>query len=126
MKKKGVDSIHPVVMDGNLEKAEALSALSKASCAATAALPEALARCKTPAQKQKVMADRDICQLAYLNSLAKSLVQTGPLFEQMADDLGKAAIDVQARLKELKDPVAVSNLLVDVARLASSLALAFA
>jgi hypothetical protein len=115
-----------IVMDGNLERAEALSALNAASLSATAALPHALIKCETQAQMQKVIADRDICQLAYTNCLARSLKHTGPLFEQMAKDLENAAGEITRKSKSLQDAIEAINLLSDAVRLAGSLSLAFA
>lgn len=126
MTKKKDTTIQTVVMDGNLERAEALSALSAASVAATAALPDALIKCKTQTQMQKVIADRDTCMLAYTNCMARSLKYTGPLFEVVARDLEKAAGEITRKAKNLKDAIEAINLLSDAVRLASSLALAFA
>jgi hypothetical protein len=119
-------TIQTIVMDGNLQRAEALAALSAASLAATAALPDALFKCKTKAQMQKVIAHRDTCQLAYTNCLARSLKHTGPLFEQIAQDLEKAAGEIAQKSKSLQNAIEATNLLSDAVRLASSLALAFA
>ncbi len=119
-------TIQAITMDGELKKVEALAALSAASLAATAALPDALTKCETQAQMQKVMADRDICLLAYTNCLVHSLKHTGPLFEQMAKDLEKAANEITQKSKSLQNAIEAINLLSDAVRLASSLALAFA
>lgn len=118
--------LQAIVMDGNLEKSEALAALSSASLAATAALPSALIKCETQEQMQKVMADRDICQLAYTNCLVKSLKHTGPLFEKMAKDLSDTSDEIKQKSKDLKNATDAINLLSGAVRLASSLALAFA
>mgnify|MGYP000877987536 CR=1 FL=1 len=115
-----------LLMDGKLERAEALAALNAAALAATAALPDALIKCETQKQMQKVIADRDICQLAYTNCMDKSLKRTGPLFEQVAKDLEKAAEEITQRSKSLQDAIEATKLLVDAVRLAGSLALAFA
>ena len=122
---QGDTTMQAVVMDGNLKKAEALAAFSAASLAATAALPDALFKCETEAQRQKVMADRDVLQLAYTNCLVRSLIHTGPLFDQMAKDLDEAAKKIASKSKELQNADEAINVLSDVARLASSLALAF-
>jgi hypothetical protein len=119
-------TMQTIMMDGNLERAEALAALSAASRAATAALPAALIKCETQAQMQKVIADRDTCLLAYTNCLARSLKHTGPLFEQMAKDLEKAAEEISRKSECLQNANEAINLLSDAVRLASSLALAFA
>ena len=115
-----------IVMDGNLERAEALEALSAASLAASEALPDALIKCDTREQMQKVISDRDTCQLAYTNCLAQSLKRTGPLFEQMAKDLEKAAQEITRKSKNLENATEAINLLADAVSLAASLALAFA
>jgi uncharacterized protein HemX len=118
-------SLNTIVMDGNLETAEALAALSAAALAATAALPAALGRCETQRQMEKVIADRDICQLAYSNSLQKSLRHTGPLFEQIAKELNSASEEIDRKSKELAGAAEAVDLLAAAARLAGSLALAF-
>ena len=118
-------AMQTIVMDGNLEKAEALAALSAASLAATAALPNALIKCETQKQMQKVITDRDTCQLAYTNCLERSLKYTGPLFEQMAKDLADAAGEITRKSKKLQNAIEAVNLLSDAVRLASTLALAF-
>lgn len=84
-----------IVMDGNLQMAEALAAFNASTLAATAALPKALDKCETEQQMQKIIADRDIVQLAYINALHKSLKHTGPLFEQIAKDLACAAKEIE-------------------------------
>lgn len=119
-------TIDTLVMDGKLERAEAILALAAAARAATEALPDALRVCKTREEMQKVIAGRDICQLAYTNCLVRSLTHTGPLFEQAANDLEKAASEVAKKTKNLKDGAEAISLLNDVVRLATSLTLAFA
>lgn len=119
------DTIQTIVMDGNLQQAEAISTLSAAAIAATAALPSALLKCENQSQIQKVIADRDTCQLAYTNCLAKTIKHTGPLFEQIAKELDDTAREVQRKAQTLKDASEAVNLLSDLVRLASSLALAF-
>lgn len=113
-------------MDGELEGAEALAALSAAAIATTAALPGALTKCTTAAEMQKVIADRDTCQLAYTNSLVKSLRHTGPMFEKMAQDLTAEATRIKQHSRSLKDASEALKLFAEAVRLASSLALAFA
>jgi len=115
-----------IVMDGSLDRAEALAALSAASLATTEALPDALLKCDTRMQMQKVIADRDTCQLAYTNALAQSLKHSGPLFEQIAKDLEKAAKEITKKSKNLENATEAINLFADAVRLAASLALAFA
>src|SRR5688500_8111222 len=115
-------TMQTITMSGPLEKAEALVALSAASLAATAALPDALIKCETQARMQKVIADRDTCVLAYTNCLDRSLKHTGPLFEQMAKELGKAAEEITRKSKSLQDAIEAINLLSDAVRLATSLA----
>ncbi len=74
---------------------------------------------------QRVIADRDTCQLAYTNALALSLKHSGPLFEQMAKDLEKAAKEITKKSKNLKNATEAINLFADAVSLAASLALAF-
>jgi hypothetical protein len=119
-------TIQPMFMNGNLDKAKALSALSTASNAATAALPSALIKCDKPEQMQKIMADRDLCQLAYTNSLVLSLKHTGPLFSKIADDLEATSEEVLKQATQLQNAVEAVKLLTDLVKLATSLALAFA
>lgn len=120
------NTIQSIVMDGNLQRAEALGALSAAAVAATMALPDILTACKTQDEMQKVIADRDTCQLAYINSLAKSLLHTGPMFEQMAKDLESEAKKIKAQSANLRNSIEAVNLLANAVKLATSLALAFA
>ncbi|MBI4488197.1 MAG: hypothetical protein HY694_03870 [Deltaproteobacteria bacterium] len=115
-----------MVHDGKLTQAEALEALRIAAQAATEALPAALKQCQTDSERSKVQADRDTVMLAYLNSLKKTLVNTGALFENMAEDLKKVAKDVAEKAEKLKNASEAINLLADLVRLAASLALAFA
>jgi hypothetical protein len=126
MAKNKAKTMKIIVMDGNLTEAEALRALSLAAQTATAALPKALAKCKTSAQEQQVMADRDTCMLAYLTCLEKSLTRTGPLFEAVAADLEKTAVEVTRKADSLKNAIEAINLFSDLVKLAGSLALAFA
>jgi hypothetical protein len=112
-------------MDGALTQAEALGALSAAALAATQALPGALLRCETREQMQHVIADRDACQLAYTTALARSLFHTGPLFEQAADELQRAARAVAKSAQKQKTAAEAVGLLADLVRLSSKLALAF-
>ncbi|NTV06405.1 MAG: hypothetical protein HGA59_07870 [Chlorobiaceae bacterium] len=118
-------TIQSIVMDGHLEAAEALGALSAASVAATAALPVALSKCETESQMEKVIADRDRCMLAYINSQKKTLQQTGPLFERTAKELEIAAAEIKQKTQNLHNAVDAVNLMADITRLACSLALAF-
>ena len=115
-----------IVHDGELTLDEALSALGTAAQAATEALPDALAACKTDAERQKVQADRDTVVIAFLNSLKKSLVITSTLFETTAADLEKTAAKVRKDATSLKNATEAINLLTDLVRLSASLALAFA
>jgi ABC-type transporter Mla subunit MlaD len=71
------------------------------------------------------MAHREICQLAYLNSQERSLKQTSALFKKLADDLDTATAEVNRKATQLKNSIEAVKLLVDIARLASALALAF-
>lgn len=126
MTKEKEKTIQSIVMDGQLEKAEALAALSAASVAATTALPDLLIKCETQEQMQKVIADRDTCLLAYSNCFVRTLQHNGPLFEQIAKDLDKSAAQIHKKSKELKDAAEAVNLLSEAVRLATTLALAFA
>jgi hypothetical protein len=115
-----------VVHDGTLTEAEALEALSAAAQAATEALPNALEKCETPAQLEKVQNDRDTVLLAYLNSLNRSLKNTSSQFEALANELSAEAAAVKARAGTVKNTAEAVNLMTDLVRLAASLALAFA
>jgi len=115
-----------LVMDGRLDEAEALAVLSNAARAATHAMPRALLLCTTQEQMQKVISDRDTAVLAYTNSLAKSLLHTGPLFEQTAKQLADATASVLKEADKLKSDIEAIRLFAELARLASKLALAFA
>ena len=114
-----------IVHDGQLTQDGALGALRIAAESATEALPDALAKCNSQDQREKVQAERDTVVLAYLNSLKKSLLQTSSLFEKMAEDLQREAEEVKQKAKSLTDAVAAVNLLTELVRLAASLALAF-
>jgi hypothetical protein len=118
--------IFSIVHDGQLTKAEALQALRVAAQAATEALPAALAQCRTDSERQTVQGDRDIVMLAHLNSLQKTLIQTGTLFEKMAADLEQEAGNVRNKATTLQNISEAINLFADLVRLAGSLALAFA
>jgi hypothetical protein len=114
-----------IVHDGSLTRAEALAALQAAASAATEALPEALAKCKTDAAKQQVQNDRDTVALAYLNSLDRSLTNTSSQFEAIASQLTTEAGSVKQRAQSLQNETQAINLMTDLVRLAASLALAF-
>jgi hypothetical protein len=113
-------------IDGELEEAEALGALAKAAERATEALPDALARCDSDEERQRVMAERDVIVLAYLSSIKKSLIHTAPKFEKLADDLEREADRVRQKAKALKNAVDAINLFSELTKLAASVALAFA
>ena len=119
-------SFQTIVMDGELTKSEALKALSDAALAATGALPHALLKCKTREEMQKVMADRDTIMLAYTGAMVRSLMHTGPMFEQVAKNLVDAAKDVANNSQSLKDAIDAINLMSEAVRLSCTLALAFA
>lgn len=123
---QSVGTMTTIVLDGRLEKAEALRALRVAAQQATDALPKALKKCKNNQQMQKIIGDRDTIVLAYLTCLRQSLLHTGPHFENLASDLEQAAKDVKQKAKSLKDATEAINLLAGVVGLAASLALAFA
>lgn len=125
MTKQTGNTMQTIVMDGNLKMAEALAAFNASALAATAALPAALSKCETESQMQKIITDRDIVQLAYINALNKSLKHTGPLFEQIAKDLECAAKEIEKKSKKLTSAADALSLLAEAARLACSLALAF-
>lgn len=126
MGKQATGTTGTIALDGKLQRAEALHALRIAVQHSTEALPKALEKCENKQQRQKVMNDRDTLLLAYLTSLHKSLLHTGPLFEKMASDLEKAAKEIKAKATDLKNTSEAINLFADVVRLAGSLALAFA
>lgn len=117
--------MNTIVTDGTLTEEEALDALRAAATAATEALPAALAKCKTDAQRLEVIGDRDKVLLAFLTALQKSLTRTGPLFEKVATDLQQAAEDVGRKKESLANANAAINLFSDLVRLSASLALAF-
>ena len=114
-----------IVHDGKLTQEEALKALRIAAQSATEALPAALEKCTTDDERHKVMADRDTVVLAYLNSLQKTLVQTGALFENTAINLANEADNVRQKAAALTDVTDAINLFAELIRLAASLALAF-
>ncbi len=115
-----------IVHDGQLTQEEALGALRIAAQSATEALPAALAKCTTDEERQKVMTDRDTVMIAYLNSLKKTLIQTGSLFEKTAMDLEAEAENVRQKAKTLNDVNEAISLFTGLITLAASLALAFA
>lgn len=115
-----------IVHDGQLQKAEALTALRAAAQAATAALSADGMASLPKSTRQKIQADRDLVVLAFLTCLNKSLVNSSSLFERTADDLIAAADQVTASVDEFENAAEAINLLGDIVRLASSLALAFA
>lgn len=114
-----------IVHDRQLTKEEALSSLRIAAQSATEALPKALAICATDNDRRKVMADRDTVVLAYHNSLQKTLIQTGALFEKTASDLETEAENVRQKAAALTNATDAINLLTGLIKLAASLALAF-
>jgi hypothetical protein len=124
-KKSVLQKTVSIVHDGKLTQEEALKALRVASQSATEALPAALGKCTTDEERQKVMTDRDLVVLAYLNSLQKTLVQTGALFETTAINLETEAENVRRKAGALTDVTDAINLLTELIRLAASLALAF-
>ncbi len=119
-------NIQTIFMDGSLTQAEALAALSAAALSATEALPYALLKCEKREEMQRVIADRDTCQLAFTHALVRSLQHTGPLFEQTAGELTAAAKKVSRDARALKNGAEAIELLSDCVRLAARLALAFA
>lgn len=124
--KKEINLSDEIVRDGKLTRDEALNGLKDAAVSANNALPKALAKCNTPAEREKVQTDRNITVLSYLRAQRKSLEKTGPLFEKMADNLKKEAANVRQKTEELKEAVEAIKLLEELARLAAVLALAFA
>ncbi|WP_020483059.1 hypothetical protein [Methylomonas sp. MK1] len=112
--------------DGKLTRDEALGSLRLAAQRATESLPAALSKCEKEEEKHKIIGDRDIIVLAYLNSLNKSLLHTGPLFEETASNLEKEAEIVGEMAKSLKDTTEAINLFAGLLQLAAALAVAFA
>ncbi len=112
--------------DGRLTQAEALAALRAADEAARAAKRDALRRCQNQEQVCKVLSDCIACSLAYTGALRKSLQQTGPQFEEQAQQLRAAAQEVTGKSKQLRTAAEAVELLADTVRLARSLTLAFA
>lgn len=116
-----------IVHDGKLTQEEALEALRTAAQSATEALPAALAKCAGDGDASiKVMTDRDTVVLAYQNSLQKTLVQTGALFEKTAENLERESENVRQKAATLSGVSDAINLFTELIRLATSLALAFA
>jgi hypothetical protein len=115
-----------IVHDGALTQDEALDALQQAAQAATEALPDALAKCSSDAERTQVMNDRDTVVVAYLDALKKSLVNTSGMFEQVAGALRDEADAVRQRKQALVDGAQAIGLFGDLVKLAASLALAFA
>ena len=115
-----------IAHDGTLTQAEALEALKNAARAATEALPNALAKCETDAQRARIMNDRDKVLVAFLDALDKSLTNTSAMFEEIAHDLNAEAEAVRAKKSEIKNAAQAIGLLGDLVSLAASLALAFA
>lgn len=124
MARKNTD---PTPLDGgNLTQEQALAALSAAAAAATNTLPDALLKSEDHETRQRALGERDACQLAYTSALARSLRHTGPLFEQAASELDKAARTIREKAKNCETAAEAVGLLADLARLSSKLALAFA
>jgi len=115
-----------IVHAGELTQEKALEALRTAAQSATEALPAALAKCAGDQDAcTKVMTDRDTVVLAYQNSLQKTLVQTGALFERTAENLETEADNVKKKSATLSGVSDAINLFTELIRLATSLALAF-
>lgn len=112
---------------GSLTQAAALSALSAAARAATDALPAALLKCgEDRTVMRRLVEDRDVCQLAYANALARSLKHTGQLFEQAASELEETTERIAQDVKKIETAAEAIGLFADLVRLSSKLALAFA
>ena len=126
MARKANANMNLIVLDGNLDQAEALRVLRTAAQRATEALPKAIEKCTNDVQRQTVIGDRDTIVLAYLTCLTKSLQHTGPLFERLAADLESASKKIKKKATNLRNANEAINLFADVVRLAGSLALAFA
>lgn len=122
----GKANLKTTLIDGQLTREEALAALSASALASTNALPDALLACQRPEEKQRIIADRDTCQLAYTNALVRSLRHNGPLFEQTAADLEAAARKVSRAARKIETAAEAIGLFADLVRLSSKLALAFA
>ncbi|MGC8775092.1 MAG: hypothetical protein ACP5R6_07520 [Chlorobaculum sp.] len=124
-KQSAAREIQSVVIDGNLELAEALAALNAAAQAATAALPDALMKCETDEEMQTVIIQRDTCLLAYLSCMKKTLAHTGPYFESLAKDLEATSKKVKADAASLQTAHDAVTLLTKLTSLVGSLVLAF-
>ncbi len=118
-------TISGIVHDGKLAQAEALEALKNAYISANESLPKAIAQCQTDDDKAKVQDDCDTVKIAYLSSLKKTLLYTGPLFEKVAGNLATEAGAVRQKAVALKNAIEAIGLFTDLVRLAASLALAF-
>lgn len=126
-KKKQFVIIHQtIIADGHLEEAEALAALRSAAEAATILLTSAIVAGAAQQEIETLMAERDCCQLAYLQSLNTSLRHTGPYFEKIAQQLNNTAKEIEKKAASLTAIEDAVNLLTSAAELATKLAIAFA
>lgn len=111
---------------GNITRDEALDSLNRAAISAAASLPDAFDKCSTLKEKQKILADRDLIQLAYNKCLLQSLVKSGPVFKEISDELKAEADKIDVDSKNLTNAMAAVNLLAEAVKLAAALSLAFA
>lgn len=115
----------PAEQDGELTKEEALKALKTVAQSATESLPAALAQCKNDEERRTVQGNRDSVELDYLNSLEKSLIETGVQFKKMAVDLEAESEAVKEKSKKLENVAQALGLFTGLVRLAASLVRAF-
>jgi len=126
MKKKIKKQTKGALIAQDLKSAKALRALREAAEAATETLYKKIDECKTQAELEAMQESRDKVELYYQRSQKKSLKRTGPRFEKAVKALGKQTDKVKQETAELKEIVETIRLLEDLARLAATLALAFA
>lgn len=113
-----------VTSDLSSERAKALKALRIASEAASDAAIKA--REKFPDDDlTKMMEDRDNVKGLYLDSLEKSIQETGACFETMVKDLETEASAVRAKAAAIRQVSETINMLADLLRLAADLAKVF-
>ncbi len=114
------------MQDENLKSAKALGALQEAYQAANKIISKMLDECKTQAERTAIQESFNEVELSYLKSLKKSLIDTGPRFDNAVKDLEKKTEEVKQKTADLKEIVETIRLFEELARLAAALALAFA
>jgi hypothetical protein len=107
-------------------QADLLKSLSDASVAADNAYITAAMNNATSEQLTDLKSARDHASLAYLSAMKESLVNNGPFTQKIKQELDAATIDINNKLATLKDVTAWMQLLDNIAKLAGTLASAFA